>query len=131
MVRLVGNTLIALRLIQDHRTSATNCARIFNTGLSNRRVNVAVPAAFPTRLELDTKDVWNAFFLHSLLRDHAEQDTILEVQHNASSQAERLKPALQARNLRMVGPGQEHWNHACDLCCWVFEEDGVQCRSRF
>jgi hypothetical protein len=97
MVRLVGNTLIKLCLIQDHRTSATNCARIFNTGLSNQRVNAVVPAAFLTRLELDTKDFWNAFFLHSLLRDHAEQDTILEVQHNASSQAEHLKPALQAQ----------------------------------
>jgi hypothetical protein len=27
----------------------------------------------------------------------------------------------------MVGPGQEHWNHACDMCCWVFEEDGIIC----
>ena len=29
----------------------------------------------------------------------------------------------------MVGPGQEHWNHACDMCCWVFEEDGIMCMS--
>lgn len=93
-------------------------------------VNFSIPAAFPTRLELDTKDVWNGFFLHSLLVDHMEQKTILELPHNATSQADRLKPQLQARNMRMAGPGQEEWSHACDLCCWVFEEDGILCESR-
>ena len=128
MVSLVIMALCELQLIADFRTSATNCARIYNTGLSNHRINVAIPPAFPTRLELDTKDIWNGFFLHSLLLDHGEQDTILEVEHDAPSQAERLRPSLQARNLRMVGPGQEHWNHACDMCCWVFEEDGIVCK---
>ena len=58
-----------------------------------------VPAAFPTRLKLDTKDVWNGFFLHSLLLDHEEQNAVLEVQHNAPSQAERLWALLQSCNL--------------------------------
>jgi hypothetical protein len=127
----LNRPLLDLQLIHNCRTSATNCARIYNTSLSNENVNAAVPIAFPTRLELDTRDVWNAFFLHSLLLDHMEQDMVLEVQHNALSQAERLKPLLQARNLRMVGPGQEHWNHACDMCCWIFEENGIQCTLLF
>jgi hypothetical protein len=47
----------------------------------------------------------------------------LEVAHNAESQAARLRPALQARNMKMAGPGQEAWNHACELCCWVFKDE--------
>jgi hypothetical protein len=99
MVSLVVIALCELQLIADFRTSATNCAHIYNTSLSNQRISVAVPAAFPTRLELDTKDVWNGFFLHSLLLDHVEQGTILEVEHDAPSQAERLRSSLRARNL--------------------------------
>lgn len=52
-----------------------------------------------------------------------ERNSILELQHNASSQAERLRPHLRSRNMRMVGPGQEQWNHVCDLCCWIEEDD--------
>jgi hypothetical protein len=27
----------------------------------------------------------------------------------------------------MTGPGQDEWNHACDLCCWVeIGDDGVE-----
>jgi len=74
-------------------------------------------------LELDVEDVWNGFFLHSLLLNHLEQSTVLELDHNAPSQSRRLRPALEARNLQMVGPGQEEWNHACDLCCWIYEDE--------
>jgi hypothetical protein len=57
-----------------------------------------------------------------------ERNAVLELDHNATSQAHRLRPALEARNRQMVGPGQEEWNHACDLCCWVFvDEDGNLC----
>lgn len=93
----------------------------------NSEIRNALPASLPTRLDLDTRDVWNAFLIHSLLLDHAEQQTVMQVRNNAPSQAERLKPQLRARNMRMEGPGQEHWNHACDLCCWVFEKDGITC----
>lgn len=95
----------------------------------NEFVQASLPASFPTRLEIDTKDVWNGFFIHSLLLEHTEQQTNLVLQHNARSQAERLKPQLEARNARMAGPGQEQWSHACDSCCWVFVgEDDVQCK---
>lgn len=29
----------------------------------------------------------------------------------------------------MAGTGQEHWNHVCDKCCWVYEKEGLQCES--
>jgi CxC5 like cysteine cluster associated with KDZ transposases len=108
----------------------TVLASMYNTGLSNDVIRDSLPATTPMRLELDTRDVWNGFFLHSLLLDHAEKEAILEVQHNAPSQAERLQPQLKARNLRMIGPGQEHWNHICDLCCHIKEDkDGAFCKS--
>jgi hypothetical protein len=85
------------------------------------------PANWQISLDLDVEDVWNGFFFHSLLLDHIERGVVLELDHNAPSQAARLHPALQARNERMAGPGQEEWNHACDDCCWVFRDgDGVE-----
>lgn len=51
------------------RTSATNCARIYN----NSYPDLMHPAAWPISLNLDVEDVWNGFFLHSLLLDHAER----------------------------------------------------------
>ncbi|KAJ7211529.1 hypothetical protein C8J57DRAFT_1097682, partial [Mycena rebaudengoi] len=107
-------------------TSATNCARTYNCGLSNKAVAPSLPANWPTTFELDVEDVWNAFYLHNLLLDHATLDTTLELTHNASSQSERLRPSLLRRNIRMAGPGQDAWSHACDLCCWVYEEGGSE-----
>jgi hypothetical protein len=66
------------------------------------------------------------FFLHSLLLDHEEHNVALVLQHDALFQSERLRPTLQAHNWQMVGPGQENWSHACDLCCWVHvDPDGI------
>lgn len=114
------------------RTSATNCARIYNDGLANNTLTPLLPAAYSKSLVMDVEDVWNALFYHWLLIDCLEHDEILQVEHDAPSQAERLRPALRARNRRMVGPGQDEWNHACDLCCWVDETpDGCASMSSF
>ena len=43
--------------------------------------------------------------------------------HNAPSQMQRLRPALQARTRQMRGTGQEEWNHACELCSWVYTDE--------
>ena len=77
--------------------------------------------------EMDVDNVWDGFFLNALLRDRQEQMEehrlpLLILQHNASSQLERLAPALHEHNKRMVGPGQEAWNHACDRCCWISDD---------
>ncbi|KAJ6448452.1 hypothetical protein C8R45DRAFT_850345 [Mycena sanguinolenta] len=105
-------------------TSATNCARTYNEGLSNQTVASALPTIWPYSFEIDVDDVWNAFFLHNLIIDHNSRGRVLELSHAASSQSERLRPALHERNVRMAGPGQDAWNHACDLCCWLYEQDG-------
>jgi hypothetical protein len=110
------------------RTSATNCARIYNTSISNDSVQSSLPTDWQTSFDLDVEDVWNGFFSYALLLDHHERKEPLKVQHNASSQPECLRPALEARNIRMTGTGQEEWNHACQGCCYMYQvNEGPWC----
>jgi hypothetical protein len=59
---------------------------------------------------MDIDDVWDGLYIYSLLLDHAERDAVLYLDHNAASQVKRIHPALQARNRRMRGTGQEEWS---------------------
>jgi len=112
-------------IIETHllsRVSATNCAR--NYTLSTKRApNLPTDWA---HLELDVDDVWNAFFLHTLLNQHEEHGKTLVLPHGGYTQRERLLVAIRDENTRMAGTGQEHWNHVCNKCCWVYEKEGVQ-----
>lgn len=69
--------------------------------------------------------VWDSFFLNGLILDAKQRDTALQLKQDVPDQATRLRPALEARNERMVGPGQELWNHACNICCDRREKDGI------
>lgn len=114
------------------RTSASNCARIYNDGLARSALNLILPPVPSKSLILVVEDVWDSLMLYWLLTDCDEQGEVLELIHVAPSQAKRLRPALKARNKRMEGPGQEAWNHACELCCWVdTKTDGTQSMFSF
>ncbi|TCD71044.1 hypothetical protein EIP91_000543 [Steccherinum ochraceum] len=110
-------------------TSATNCARIYNNALTRDDLRSYRPLKW-CRMQLDVDDVWNGFFLQALLLDNYERREVdpntptLSLPHDAGSQTTRLQPALQERNKRMVFERQEHWNHACDKCCWIRDENG-------
>jgi hypothetical protein len=108
------------------RTSASNCARIYNDGIALKSLSSSLPAAYSKSFTLDVEEVWNGLFLYWLLQDAEERIEDLELVHNAPSQAKRLEPALRARNLRIAGTGQEAWNHVCDLCCWFNEQPDGQ-----
>lgn len=112
-----------------NRTSATNCARIYNDGLSLKTISPSLPAVYTKTLNLDTEDVWNGVLLYWLLEDyHKQGEKVLELPHNASTQAKRLHSAMAERTKRLAGPGREDWNHACDLCCAIdVDEDGTKC----
>lgn len=84
-----------------------------------------LPRPWGHSLELRTETVWDAFFLNALILDCHERGETLELANNVPNQASRFEPALQARNERMVGPGQELWNHACNLCCDKREINGI------
>ena len=116
------------------RTSASNCAQIYNDGLAaESRTSVTLPALFEYShsTKLSPEDVWDGLFLYWLLEDAQERGVALELIHDAASQAKRLQPALHARNVRIAGPGQEAWSHACELCCWVRIENGIKGTSGF
>ncbi|KAF9522001.1 hypothetical protein CPB83DRAFT_911574 [Crepidotus variabilis] len=106
-------------------TSATNCARIYNASMQNLELIPHLPVDWPTGFELSVEFVWDAFFLYGLMLDHVEEKSVLELPHQAESQAKRLQAALRVRNQRLAGVGQEAWNHACDRCCHIEQrEDG-------
>lgn len=79
----------------NHRTSATNCACIFNTSFVNQDIGDCIPPVWNYRLEMTVDDVWNGFFIHSLLLDHEDHGSILKLDHHAPSQMKQLQPALQ------------------------------------
>ncbi|KAF4623949.1 hypothetical protein D9613_001395 [Agrocybe pediades] len=101
-------------------TSAGNCARIYNDGVG-RSITLSLPVEFENdyHIKLDTEDVWAGLMLHWLLEDAEERQQVLELPEDARSQSKRLQFALRQRNKRMAGTGQEAWNHACNLCCWI------------
>lgn len=103
-------------------TSATNCAHIYNQDLKNELILPFLPADWQTSLQLDVHDVWSGFFLHALILEHQESGSIFTLPHHAQSQVKCLQTALQARNAKMAGPGQEAWNHTCDCCCHIYQD---------
>ncbi|KAK7676519.1 hypothetical protein QCA50_020537 [Cerrena zonata] len=95
-------------------TSATNLARIYNLDVPDASVRIQAPWSY--QLQINTEQVWDAFFVHGLLLDCSSRNTILILDVSVP-QDQRLHFALETRNRHMVGPGQKYWNHACNLCC--------------
>ncbi len=107
-----------------NRTSATNCAHIYNLSTPRKFVS-----PWTSQLEIDVDNDWDLFFLYALLQDCRHHDTILKIL-NGTTHSDHYLTAIQACNSAMVGPKNPYWNHACNLCCWVTEnEAGEQCTS--
>lgn len=104
------------------RVSASNNlnAQIYN--LEYEHAAQLFPASWEYIPELTTVLVWDAFFIYTLLQDCQELGRAL-VMSNEGEQAERLQPVLIERTARLVGPGREYWNHACDKCCYEKRDD--------
>lgn len=115
-----------------------NCARIYNCSLATPHARILnnklafasvyhtfafPPPLWPSSLVLRDKDVLNGFFIYSLLLDKAERGSCLFLGHDILSQKHRLGPALSERNKCMEGIGQECYNHACDLCFFVIDDE--------
>lgn len=114
-----------------YSVSASNCARIYNMSLSSMSAHsrnnelaffpsvhterAKLPDAWPNQT-LDYRTALDGFFLYSVLLDKAERMEALRVSHSGEVNRDRIKSALEERNFRMEGTGQEYWAHACDLC---------------
>ncbi|KAL1714116.1 hypothetical protein EV715DRAFT_210314 [Schizophyllum commune] len=100
------------------RASAEGIAETYNAALGDRQgIN---------RGSLDDAlqgpHVYNAFFLHSLLRDKQRRGEMLVLPHGGM-QADRLVGALHERNVRFQGTGQPQWAHSCDKCTSFFRDE--------
>ncbi|KAK6993014.1 hypothetical protein R3P38DRAFT_2801462 [Favolaschia claudopus] len=63
-------------------TSGTNCARIYNTSISQAALKPLMPQEW-TSLEIDVEDVFNGFFLNALLLDHLRDKFCTDPKHHA------------------------------------------------
>ena len=96
-----------------------NSSRIYNLSFSGIEEHIA--DKWPWNLNSTCDHVWDAFFIYALLLNANERNVPLDLDHNAPDNAQCLRAALDACNECIVGPGQELWNHACDLCCEITE----------
>jgi hypothetical protein len=103
--------------------SSTNYERVYNLAHANSFMLSSLPMDWSLYATMDTDTVLDAFFLYSLLLDCESIETSLILTHNVSSNVEHLEPALQACNSHMAGPGQPEWNHACNLCTKISEDN--------
>ena len=57
------------------RTSAGNCARIYNTGLALKSLSPSLPVSFSSseHITLDVEDVWDGLLLYWVLEDAQER----------------------------------------------------------
>lgn len=111
----------------DNSASASGIAQWYNQGVGAPATNV--PNNLKYHDVMTGEMVYDAFFLHGLLLDHFNGHSRLSGPHRGL-QRDRLTAALEERNIRMVGTGQEHWAHRCKICMHLFRgEDGKLCRS--
>ena len=76
------------------RTSASNCARIYNDGLALHSLSSSLPATYSKKFVLDVENVWDGDCLYWLLEDAHECDAVLVLVHDAPTQVKQLQPAM-------------------------------------
>lgn len=114
-------------LIATYSASAVGIARIYNLALGSGISNVPNSSRLSDLLHVDV--VLDAFFLHGLLRDFDKNCCQLSVPHSGL-QRHRFDDALDKRNYRMAGTGQEMWAHACNKCMYIYQrDDGNWCKD--
>jgi hypothetical protein len=107
--------------------SAEAIARIYNLALGHGASDVGNSSRLSDRLVGEV--VLDSFFLHALLRGHDDNLEKLSLPHGGL-QGRRFDQALNERNYRMAGTGQEMWAHACRKCMYVFRgSNGNWCKS--
>ena len=97
-------------------TSATNCARIYNLGISGYRDGVRQLAdRWQFSMEVTSDQVYDAFTILSLLEDCQLQNLTFIVPHGGSAK-DRFTEAVCARNNRFWLTSQPVLLHFCNKC---------------
>ncbi|KAL0574434.1 hypothetical protein V5O48_007520 [Marasmius crinis-equi] len=113
--------LFEAQMLFQH-SSAQNITRVYNMVLGKGAVEL--PQSGNLLDAIREEVVYDAFYLHSLVRDCEWRGTGPLVLRHDVTQAERIDLALADRNRLMVGNGQEMWAHACDKCMKIVEQNG-------
>ena len=106
----VVNVWITLMVVSW--TSATNCARFYNSALIGTR---RPPPGWVIGFGVTSEQVSSAFVILSLLEDHAKRSKVLIVPHSGR-ESDRYKSAMRERNQRMRLYSQPEIQHYCKKC---------------
>jgi len=116
------SNILFLQLLYPHyfsRTSATNCARTYNSALAGKLITAMEEFGWKFGAKLATEHVWDGFVILSLLRDHDRRDLCMQVPHTGS-QRDRFTQLMEERNAWIIGEGQDEVSHYCDKCMRVY-----------
>ncbi|KAJ7587809.1 hypothetical protein C8J56DRAFT_942650, partial [Mycena floridula] len=108
--RKVVNIWITLMVVSW--TSATNCARFYNTTLLGTK---EPPEGWQFTFPLSTKHVWEGFMLLTLLEDVNSRGSVLSISHSGERK-DRYTAAAEERNQRMREYAQPELLHYCSKC---------------
>jgi KDZ transposase family protein len=114
--RKLINTWILMMVLSW--TSATNCARIYNTGLASMNNSDSAqsePIDWQFKLEVTSDEVYDAFTILSLLEDCQLQRSTLVVPHGGLAK-DRFTTAVQTRNNCFRLCSQPELLHYCKKC---------------
>jgi len=111
-----------------YRVSATNCARTYELAQSRQEPEDFVDQGWQFGSKLTTEHVWDAFVLLSLLEDHEERQTVLQLPHTGM-QKDRFTTEMANRNERIIHEGQPEIAHYCDKCMRIYRGDGGECHK--
>lgn len=78
---------------------------------------------FSTRLS--TENVWDAFTIYTLIRQHEREGRMVVVSHTGD-QKDRFNALMEERNKKVILYGQDEVRHYCDKCTRIWEDpDGT------
>jgi hypothetical protein len=109
---------------EPFRTSATNCARLYNDTLAAQDTgeDTNLIGDWPFTLTISADQVWAGFISLALLEDYTARQQTLVVPHSGL-QKDRFTAAIQARNSRIRLYGQLELRHHCKKCLRLCADD--------
>lgn len=113
-----------VRLMVPYRTSATNCARIYNLAMGDYTRERQIATTW-NGMQMEMEHVWNSFYLHALIHHSIRSQTCLTLPNSDIHHSECYAGALEDRNEAYQSAGRPFWNHICDGCTRVVDRGGV------